>query len=257
MAPGKGLTGMAAHPADAAKTAPSRVLVMLPSYNDHDGLPALCADIARHLPDARILVIDDGSRAPVERDRLPADVLIARLPDNYGLGVGMHIAFDHMLAQGYDGLVRLDSDGQHPAAEAPALLALLAGGETDLAVGVRTNAGNGPGLRARLTRWVHAYYRRISRLVAPAHPPDDPASGFMAFNRCAAERLNREHYDRYPEPDIRLFAASAGLRVRTHEIEQRARSQGRSTISFERALLLLYRFNVLALTLLTRGGRRA
>lgn len=244
----------------ATETGPAlneRLLVMLPSYNDHDSLPEVCRDVLAHLPRARLLIVDDGSREAVAADSLPGDALIARLPDNYGLGVGMHVAFDHMLAQGYDWLLRLDADGQHPAEAAPNLLALLRDDRCDLAVAVRVNAGQGRGLRAFFTRAVHGYYRRISRLLAPSHPPDDPVSGFMAFNRKAAAELNREAYDRYPEPEIRLFAARAGLRVSVVPIEQRARRQGRSTISFDRALLLLYRFNVLALTLMTRRGGRS
>src|ERR671910_272196 len=91
-------------------------LVFIPAWNEEANLPAVLEELHGELPDADVLVVDDGST-----DRT-AD-----------------IAREHGAA--FCG--RVDADGQHPAAELRRLLELVRADEADVAVGSRFVSGPG------------------------------------------------------------------------------------------------------------------
>src|SRR5215217_8437123 len=92
-------------------------LVFIPAWNEEASLPAVIGDCRAELPDADVLVIDDGSTdatAQVAR-ALGADVV--SFPRNRGLRAGIAEGYRQALARGYAYCGRLDADGQHPAGE--------------------------------------------------------------------------------------------------------------------------------------------
>ena len=95
----------------------SGTLVFIPAWNEEASLPAVIEDARAELPDADVLVIDDGSTdatAQVARDH-GADVV--SFPHNRGLRAGIAEGYRQALERGYDYCGRLDADGQHLAAE--------------------------------------------------------------------------------------------------------------------------------------------
>src|SRR5215212_4986645 len=112
-------------------------LVFIPAWNEEASLPAVLDDARAELPDADVLVIDDGSTdqtAQVARDH-GADVV--SFPQNRGLRAGIAEGYRQALERGYDYCGRLDADGQHLAAELKRMLELVASDECDVAVGSR------------------------------------------------------------------------------------------------------------------------
>jgi glycosyltransferase involved in cell wall biosynthesis len=229
------------------------VLVFVPSLNDVDRLGEISQTVAAALPLARLLVVDDGSTVPIDRRILGVDDLLVRLPTNMGLGVATHVAIDHALAYGYQIMVRIDADGQHPMDAIPELLEPLRADREDVVSGERLNpgAGNG-GLMAGL---VKGYFTLVSRLLTAGRSPADVNTGFMAMNRTAMSILNGTNLYRFPEPQIFLTLGRAGLRLAAHPIHQQPRRHGKTTLGWFQAMRLLYRFNVIALNE-TLGRRR-
>lgn len=220
---------------------------MIPTYNDRELIEGLCSQVLSLGENYTVLILDDGSQPPIAAKPRPG-VLLYRLPSNYGLGMCTSIAIDHLLAHGYDVLVRIDGDGQHPVDAIPSLVSRIVSG-ADVSIGARTNANTGRGIRSRAANWVRAYYRVTSRLVAGAGVPADLTSGFITMNRRAASVLSLKALDRYPEPEIMLAAHQARLSVEDVPVMQNTRSVGRSTISLRRAFLLVYRYNLMILML--------
>src|SRR3954454_20263542 len=112
-------------------------VIFIPAWNEEASLPGVLTDAHRALPDADLLVIDDGSTdrtAEVAR-ALGADVV--SFPVNRGLRSGIAEGYRQALKRGYDFCGRLDADGQHLAAELKRMLELVASGECDVAVGSR------------------------------------------------------------------------------------------------------------------------
>lgn len=239
----------------SAQAAEKSVLVLIPAFNEGAAVVEVANAVLRLGPRFRPLVVDDGSDPPLASAALPPGTLFFRSPFNAGIGVATHVAFDHMLAHGYDFMARLDGDGQHPAERIPDLLAPLAGGDADLTAGERVNRSGGAGLDMWLRRLAKGYYSAVSGLLTAGRAPIDVNTGFFAATRDAVARLASIDLERFPEPQMFVSACRLGLRVKTVPIEQLSRVQGNSSLNFARALAMFYRFNLFCLEQIVEIGR--
>src|SRR5258705_13695460 len=121
----------------------SDTVVFIPAWNEEGNLPDVLEDLRRELPEADVLVVDDGSTdrtAEIAR-RHGAEVLA--LGTNRGLPIGIAAGYRWALDHGYAYCGRVDADGQHPPPELRRLLILVRDGACDVAVGSRFVSGDG------------------------------------------------------------------------------------------------------------------
>jgi len=176
-----------------AETPGSRVLVITPTFNERDNLPAFLAGLFEVLPEAHVLVVDDAS--PDGTGEL-ADALAAKDPriavlhraGKLGLGSAYLEGFRRGLAEGFDVLVEMDTDLSHDPAYLPDFLDAIARG-ADLVIGSRNIPGGGvegwgPG-RHLLSKGGSLYSRLILGLSVR-----DLTSGYKAFSRRALEAVD-------------------------------------------------------------------
>jgi len=164
-----------------------------------------------------IVVVDDGSAdgtaALVERlgQRLPGLRCVRSIP-NRGKGSAVRIG---MLAA--RGAVRLmcDADGSMPAEEMPKLLARIAAGDTDVAIGSRYAGGALVGVRQPLYRrlWSRLCNRIVQRTLVPG--VRDTQCGFKAFTASAATDLfGRARIDGWAfDLEVLALASRRGLAI--------------------------------------------
>jgi glycosyltransferase involved in cell wall biosynthesis len=233
------------------------ILVFIPSFNDLGSVGEVVGAVLRAVPLAKVLIIDDGSVAGENFDltQLTDNINISfiRLPENFGLGVCTHIAFDYALAKDINIVVRVDSDNQHPAHEIPRLIDALVSDGGDIAIGIRMNRGDRHYIDGWARRAVIGYFSFLARLVSGGRAPADVNSGFFATNRRAMSMLNQQTLERYPEPQIFVRGALLGLKLLSVGVEQRKRSEGQSSLGIFSAARFLYRFNVFVIGELLRG----
>jgi glycosyltransferase involved in cell wall biosynthesis len=129
------------------------------------------ARIRAVVPEAEILVVDDGSTDDTGAVARKAGASVIRHP--YGMGNGAAIKTGARAAIG-EILVFMDADGQHDPADIPRLLAKLEEGH-DMAVGAR-----GAGSQASLGRGLaNRFYNRLASWMV-GHAVLDLTSGFRA-----------------------------------------------------------------------------
>ena len=188
-------------------------LVFIPAWNEEGNLPAVLAELHGELPDADVLVVDDGSTdgtAAIARE-LGAEVL--SFGENRGLQAGIAAGYEWALERGYAYCGRVDADGQHPAAELRRLLELVRSGATDVAVGSRFVSG--PGYApyrygpSRVRRLGTGLLRRSMR-VALGHSFGDATSGLYAASAKALPVLAEPYTSGAPEVQALLRLARAG-----------------------------------------------
>jgi dolichol-phosphate mannosyltransferase len=101
---------------------PQRFLTALPIYNEVAHAGDVLDQVLRYSRD--VLVVDDGStdgtRELLARRR---DVQRITHEHNLGYGAALRSAFGYALAEGYDGLVTIDCDGQHQPQRIPEFVA--------------------------------------------------------------------------------------------------------------------------------------
>lgn len=184
-----------------------RVACVIPAYRAAHTLAPVVQALRAALPDARVIVVDDGSPdATGSVAEELADCTI-RLSHNRGKGAALRVGFAYALRFDDDIVLTLDADGQHDPSYAPALLAALEG--HDVVIGERVRSGSPMPLRRRMTNAMASL--AIARVAGIRL--DDTQSGFRAIRRRVLERVNARG-DRYEfETDFLIRAGRAGFRV--------------------------------------------
>jgi glycosyltransferase involved in cell wall biosynthesis len=233
-------------------------VVFIPAWNEESSLPAVLDEVARELPDADVLVIDDGSTdrtAAVAREH---GATVVSFGENRGLRAGIAAGYGEADERGYAFCGRVDADGQHPAAELRRLLALVRSGSCDVAVGSRFVSGDGyPPYRyapSGARRLGTALLRRAMR-IRLGQPFADATSGLVAANRAALTVLAKPYTSGAPEVEALLRLKDAGLRVEEVAVDMRERASGESKLRGGKAVRLV--LTVVATLLLFRRLRRA
>ncbi|MBB3275489.1 MULTISPECIES: glycosyltransferase family 2 protein [unclassified Pseudoxanthomonas] len=130
-----------------------RISVVLPAKNEAGGLPRTLERLRETLPEAEVIVVDDGS---TDQTASLAAALGARvLTSPYSMGNGAAIKRGARVATG-DVIVFMDADGQHDPADARRLLEKLGEGY-DMVVGARNwegQAGVSRGLANTFYNWL-------------------------------------------------------------------------------------------------------
>jgi glycosyltransferase involved in cell wall biosynthesis len=220
-----------------------RVLILIPVHNEAANLPAVIADVRAHAGDADVVVVDDGSTD--ETRRVVADLGVRRLALRTRVGVGgaIRTGLRYAVSHGYDVVVRLDGDGQHPAALVGPLIETLHRERADVAVGSRYRARPRPKSVPFVRRLVHYGLGRVlSHLVGQL--VTDPTSGLWAFGSRAIVLLAERHPSGYPEAELILVARRLALRMTEVPVEMRERLAGRTSLTLRRSAAAMVRLGV-------------
>jgi glycosyltransferase involved in cell wall biosynthesis len=214
-------------------------LVFIPAWNEEENLPAVLDDLRRELPEADVLVVDDGSTdrtADVGREH-GAEVL--SLGENRGLPVGIAAGYRWALDHEYAFCGRVDADGQHPAPELARLLAMVREDSCDVAVGSRHASGEGYEAGRyefdRTRRFGTAVLRRAMGLVL-RRPFGDATSGLYAVNAKALPVLARPFVTEAPEVEALIRVVDAGLRLEEVPVHMAERAGGESKLRGSKAV---------------------
>jgi glycosyltransferase involved in cell wall biosynthesis len=230
-------------------------LVFLPAWNEEENLPAVLEELRRELPEADLLVVDDGSTDATANVAHAHGAEVVSFGENRGLPAGIAAGYGYALEHRYDLCGRVDADGQHPVEELARLLALVREGECDVAVGSRFASGDGyapyrykpSGAR----RFGTALLRRSMRVLL-RRPFLDATSGMYAVNARALPVLARPYATEAPEVEALLRLNEEGLRVDEVPVEMRERAGGESKLRGWKALLVVFTVVGTLLTFLRR-----
>lgn len=168
-----------------------KLVVQIPCFNEEETLPLVLRDIPESIEgidEIETLIIDDGSEdRTVEVAREHGVNHIVRFSGNKGLAAGFMAGIDAALRLGADIIVNTDGDNQYNGQDIEKLIRPIIDGKVDMVVGDRdvehiTHFSSTKKKLQKLGSWV---IRHVSYTGVP-----DATSGFRAFNREAALKLN-------------------------------------------------------------------
>ncbi len=168
-----------------------KLIIQIPCYNEEATLAETLGALPRSIPGVDVIetmVIDDGSTdGTADVARAAGATYLLRLPAHAGLARAFSRGLDTALKLGADVIVNTDADHQYPGHEIPRLVQPIVAGHVDMMIGDRmptrsVHFGVGKRMLQGLGSWV---VRRLSGTSVP-----DATSGFRAFSRRAALRLN-------------------------------------------------------------------
>ncbi|HUX69780.1 MAG TPA: glycosyltransferase family 2 protein [Cellulomonadaceae bacterium] len=231
---------------------PARLLVVVPAWNEQETLPAVISELRGCVPDADVLVVNDGSTDRTSDVAWAAGALVLDLPINLGVGGAMRAGYVYALRHGYDVAIQLDADGQHDPADIPRLLETMTAEGADVVIGARF-AGVGVyavrGLR-RLSMRLLAFV--LSRVAGTALT--DTTSGYKLANRRAIRLFATNYPAEYLGDTVEslVIAARAGLTIRQIGVAMRPRAGGQPSHGPVKAAVFLARATLALVIALSR-----
>lgn len=172
----------------------SESLIIVPTFNERENLPALIKRIMAQPAELDVLVVDDNS--PDGTGRI-ADEIAGQNPhvhvlhraEKDGLGRAYVEGFRWGLARDYSFLFEMDADFSHNPADIPAFLQTARKTHADLVLGSRYAQGirviNWPLNRLLLSLFAARYVQCITGM-----PISDPTGGFKCFRSDALARMD-------------------------------------------------------------------
>ncbi|MCU1595483.1 MAG: glycosyltransferase family 2 protein [Frankiales bacterium] len=226
-------------------------LVIVPAFQEEGSVGLVVHALRRVVPEADVLVVDDGSLDDTGGVAERAGARVLTLPYNLGVGGAMRAGFKYALRYGYDAAVQVDADGQHDPEDVRRLLAGLR--DSDVVIGARF-AGVGSYHVKGPRRWAMVFLARaLSR--ATGVTLTDATSGFRACNRRAMTLFARYYPVEYLGDTVEalLIVARTNLTVSQVPVDMKERTSGRpSAAPFQAAVYLGRAVLALALGLIRK-----
>jgi dolichol-phosphate mannosyltransferase len=212
--------------------------IVLPTYNEAETLPGIAAAILEAVPEATLLVVDDGSPdgTGAIADGLAASdprVRVRHRPGKAGLGKAYLDGFGVALGGGATAVVQMDADWSHDPKSVPRLLDPISAGSADLVIGSRYVRGGRVedwGLGRRLVSRGGSIFAKVVLGLRP----NDLTGGFKAWraSTLGAIRFDGIHSGGYVfQIEMTLRASRAGARITEVPITFRDRRVGSSKMS--------------------------
>ena len=232
---------------------PGAALVIIPTYNERENVPAIAAAVHAVVPGVDILFVDDASPDGTGEvaDRLAAAdsrIQVLHRAGKLGLGTAYLAGFAHGLAAGYPYLIEMDADFSHDPRYLPEMLRRAQDG-ADLVIGSRYCPGGGTenwGVGRKLVSRGGGLYARAVLGV----PVRDLTAGFLCYRAAvlAAIGLGSVRSEGYSfQIEMKYRVLRAGFRVEEMPIVFVDRRIGQSKMSrriFVEALWMVWKLRL-------------
>jgi len=205
----------------------SDTLVIIPAYNEEDGIASVIAEIREQTPDIDVLVINDGSSDRTVKVASEAGAIVLSHNFNMGYGVTIQTGYKFAYEKGYKYIIQIDADGQHDPSFMSQLLEPVIKGNVDFTLGSRFlwHDSYRPSFSRRLGI---LFFRKLVTVII-GREITDPTSGYQAFNRDVIKFFTTDifPYD-YPDADMLITLNLAGFRVREVPVRMFANPTGKT-----------------------------
>jgi glycosyltransferase involved in cell wall biosynthesis len=218
---------------------PYRLTVVIPAYNESASIGRVLASVGAQLPEAELLVVDDGSADDTAALAAAAGATVVRQPYNKGNGAAVKAG---IRAASGEVILLLDADGQHDPADLPRILEPI--GPYDMVVAARSRESNENWVRG----WGNWALNKVGSYLSGVRI-DDLTSGFRAMKRDQIEEFVHLLPNRMSYPTTSTMAfLKAGYSVKFVPIEAHPRVGGRSGQKLLRNAVV---FNLIILRMIT------
>lgn len=168
-----------------------KLIIQIPCYNEEGTLEVVINDLPKKIQNIDVietLIIDDGSTdGTIEVARkLGVDHIVA-LKTHKGLAKAFSAGIEYGLDQGADIIVNTDGDNQYKGMDIPKLIMPIIKGEADVVIGARQieEIPHFSFFKKKMQKLGSYIIRKLSNT-----PVKDATSGFRAFSKDAAMRIN-------------------------------------------------------------------
>jgi glycosyltransferase involved in cell wall biosynthesis len=226
-------------------------LVLIPAFNESEYIGKVLNDVIRNIPQADILVVNDGSADQTSDIARTAGVMVLDIPYNIGYGGAVQTGFRFATEYGYDYVITMDGDAQHDPASAKNLIQAMDRSGADVVIGSRFLQGKYRMPFARRTgAWL---FSRLASLYTGANFTD-PTSGFQLLHRKVFSYFSEGNNYPLDYPDVNIIMAMHKMKFSITEapVIMRENPGGKSMHSGYRPVIYVMRMFLSILMLLLR-----
>ncbi len=220
----------------------SRICVVIPAFNEAGSVARVIQRAHSAIPEALVVVVNDGSNDDTAVRALRAGATVITLPVNLGIGGAVQAGYLYALRHGFDIAIQVDGDDQHDPAEIARLLDPIRSGRVEMTVGSRW-LGRGDYVAPAGRRFA---MRLLATLVRwrTGGTFTDTTSGFRAVGAQGIALFARTYPTDFPEVESLVLASRNGLRVEEVPVRMTPRRHGRSSIAGIRSAYYMVRVTV-------------
>lgn len=213
-----------------------RTLVVTPAFNEAEAIH----DVVSRVIQAGFpcLVVDDGSSDATLLRASGAGAIVIKMPYNCGVGAALRAGFLYAIRNGYEAVVQVDADGQHPPELVPQLINIAQEQNVDLVIGSRFL--DETSTRFHVTRIRKVAMRILAKRASKAvgNRITDATSGFRLIRGQLLKELSLHLPSYYLGDTFEALVAAghAGYSVCETPIAMSSRQAGVSTASTSQAV---------------------
>ncbi len=195
-----------------------KTLVVIPCFNEQESIANLVTEVAKYGYD--YLVINDSSKDDTQKILDEQAFSHLDLPINLGIAGVTRVGFKYAKDQGYDCVICVDGDGQHPPKYMKELIDEVENGY-DYVLGSRFIEEKKPLTMRMLGSRLLCLLIRLKS----GKKVTDPTSGMRALGRKVIETF-ADSMNFYAEPDALCYLLHHGFSVKEVPVEMKERDGG-------------------------------
>ena len=220
----------------------SKVLLIIPAYNEEESLRSLIEEIKAVCPEVDYLVVNDCSSDDTERllEELGANYI--SLPCNMGIGGAVQSGYRYAAQNGYDIAIQIDGDGQHDVRFVKDMVKLIEDKQADVVIGSRFI--DKEGFQSSQARRIGIRILSVLIRLMCGAKVKDVTSGFRAVNRRFIELFAENYPDDYPEPEVIVTTKLYGAVIKELPVVMRERTTGKSSINLKRSIYYMIKVSL-------------
>ncbi|WP_145028292.1 glycosyltransferase family 2 protein [Paenibacillus sp. Y412MC10] len=232
---------------------PPKVLVIVPAYNEAEGIGQVIRRLREDALYADVLVINDGSSDATSRIARAAGANVIDLTCNLGIGGAVQTGYRYAAEHHYDYAVQIDGDGQHNPCDLRRLLSAQFDTGADMVIGSRFITKEGFQSTFARKMGIGLLSALVTRLTG--QNVTDPTSGYRLCGRRAISLFAREYPTDYPEVEALMLLYNRELSFSEIPVVMNERQGGVSSISAMKSVYYMSKVILSVLLMKTKKKR--
>lgn len=219
-----------------------KALIIIPAYNEEATIAHVIRQIVFYIPEADILVVNDGSSDNTSSTALSTNVNVADLPFNLGIGGAVQTGYLYAKEKNYDIAIQVDGDGQHNPAYIRKMMEPVINNRADMVIGSRYI--NKTSYRSPIPRRIGMLFFSILIKLLTGQKVNDTTSGFRVVNKNLINIFCRSYPSDFPEVDVLARLFKKKFRIMEMPVEMLKRQGGKSSITPFRSIYYMVKVSL-------------
>lgn len=225
------------------------LLVVIPALNEEKSIENVVKEIKFELPDATVLVIDDGSIDETAKIAKNSGASVISLPINLGVGGAIRVAYKFAVLHNFTQVLQIDADGQHLPSEISHLL--NSASDNSVVIGSRFLANNYDYRVTKTRRFAMIVLAKILSLICKTKLTD-VTSGFRLSTGNPIKIFAKDYPREYLADTVESLIIAHKFQIKISEVPVKMANRSTGSPSQNSIKSIWYLIRILLVVLLAK-----